>query len=225
VVEPPPVADSALKAGPILAAGEKLDVAGLARAIDQHLEARLNAAKVTPSPLADDAEFLRRLYLDLHGVVPPVEKVRAFLDDRDANKRARLIDELLASEQYGRHFAQVWISLLITNPRGKPTEPLQNWLAQRFNRNQPWTRVVEELLTATGKVEDNPASRYFLDGPNNQLSLPDLTNSVSSLFLGVQIKCAQCHDHPFASWTKADYWGMAGFFTHVNSVLPNMVSG
>lgn len=221
--EPPPAnpADTSADAQPQPAepaADAKLDARGLARLIDQHVATKLKANQVTPSPLADDAEFLRRLYLDLHGVVPPAEKVASFLDSREPNKRARLIDELLASEQYGKHFADIWISLLIPNRgfQGRPTEPLENWLAQRFNRNQPWNLLVGELLTATGKLEDNPASRYFLDGPNSQLSLPDLTNSVSSLFLGVQLKCAQCHNHPFASWTKADYWGLAGFFTNIN---------
>jgi hypothetical protein len=213
----------ALAAGPAGAAEKapanpKLDSRALAHAIDQAVDARLQAEKVRPSPRADDAEFLRRVYLDVTGRIPPAEKAAAFLADRDPNKRAKLIDELLASPEYGKHQADIWQALLL--PRNSDNRRLiqfypkmVSWLEEGFNGNKPWDRLVRDLVTASGAVDKNGAVVYYLANPT-----PDkVTDNVTRVFLGVQLQCAQCHNHPFTDWKQTEYWGMAAFFTKVRT--------
>ncbi len=201
-------------------AAGRLDAPALAALIDQAIQERLTAEKVTPAPPADDAEFLRRAYLDITGVIPPVDKVAAFLDSKQPDKRARLIDELLASPHYGRHMGDIWQELLLVQrdifSRQLPAEPLEDWFAQRFNNNKPWDQQVTELLTSTGTQQQNGATTLFL-----ALRSPDkLTDTVCRAFLGIQLQCAQCHNHPFTTWKRTDYWGMAAFFTKVDDGAP-----
>src|ERR1700722_10901659 len=113
-----------------------IDAVALAKKIDQTVAQRLAAEKVTPSPLADDAEFLRRVTLDLAGHIPSAEKAVEFLDSKDPGKRAKLIDELLASDEYGKHMADVWKDLLVkrnSDNRRIAFDPLVEWLTKNFN--------------------------------------------------------------------------------------------
>jgi hypothetical protein len=201
-------------------AAGKRDAAALTRLIDRAIEEQQLAAKASPAPLADDSEFLRRAYLDITGVIPPADKTRAFLDSTQPDKRSRLIDDLLASPDYGRHMGDVWQDLLMAQrdilTRGLDAEPLANWLATSFNSNKPWDRLVTELLTATGTQEQNGATTFYLA----HRSADRLTDPVCRLFLGIQLQCAQCHNHPYTSWKRTDYWGMAAFFTRVDDGAP-----
>jgi hypothetical protein len=197
-----------------LPAGTRLDARALARHVDEALDARLHDEKVSGSPPADDAEFLRRVYLDLTGAIPPADRVAAFLDSREPGKRARLIDELLDSPDYGRHLADVWQTLLVprnSDNRAIRAEPLTKWLEEAFNANKPWDQMVRDVLTATGDMDRDPAVTWVLAnrGPEK------LTDSATRLFLGVQLQCAQCHNHPFTDWKQDEYWGMAAFFGRV----------
>lgn len=194
--------------------GTKLEAQALARWIDWQIQQRLDAEKVTASARADDAEFLRRVYLDIAGAIPPADKAIAFLDSQDPNKRAKLVDELLATPQYGRHLADVWQLLLVektSDNRRLQTQPLHNWLEETFNKNLAWDKMTSELITASGPQDKNGAITFFVSN-----STPDkVTDRVARLFLGVQLQCAQCHNHPFTGWKQTEYWGMAGFFTKV----------
>jgi hypothetical protein len=196
------------------AAAGKPDPAALARKIDQAIDKRLAAEKVSASPRADDAEFLRRAALDITGVIPSTERVTAFLDSKDAAKREKLIDELLASPQYGRHMADVWQHLMLPrdsdNRRLQPA-PFVAWLDESFNADKPWDKIVRDILTATGTQDESPAVTYFLANP----TVDKMTDSSARLFLGVQLQCAQCHNHPFTKWKQDEYWGMAAFFMKV----------
>jgi len=206
--------------GPGKAATSKLDAPALARLIDKAIEKRLPAQKEAVSQLTDDAEFLRRAYLDITGVIPPADKTRAFLDSKQPDKRARLIDELLASPDYGRHMGDIWQGLLMAQrdilTKGLRTEPLADWFAKGFNSNTPWDRQVTELLTSTGTQEQNGAITFFL----GHRSADRLTDVVCRAFLGIQLQCAQCHNHPFTGWKRTEYWGMAAFFTKVDDGAP-----
>jgi hypothetical protein len=202
-------------------ATEKKDSAALARELDRLINQRLQGEQVTPSGRSDDAEFLRRIYLDLTGHIPPADKVVAFLDSKEPDKRARLIDELLASSDYGKHQADVWQALLVkrsSDNRALQTQPLVTWLEENFNQNKPWDKLVSELLTASGPQDKNGAVTYFLG--NN--TVDKINDSVAKLFLGVQLQCAQCHNHPFTDWKQTEYWHMAAFFMKVQAqrVLP-----
>jgi hypothetical protein len=199
---------------PAKAPKAKMNAPALARLIDQQIQARLAREGIAVSPLAGDAEFLRRAYLDLTGRIPPAEKVKAFLDSKDANKRAKVIEELLADPRYGTAMAETWTNLMVkreSNNRALKSKPLLDWLAAGFNANKPWDKLVYELLTATGDQDKNGAVTYFVGNP----TVDKMTDSVTRLFLGVRLECAQCHNHPFTSYKRDEYWGMAQFFMKV----------
>jgi hypothetical protein len=208
-VQPP----STRPAGPVKPAAE------VAQLIDSHINRKLAEAKLAAAPQCTDDEFLRRASLDLTGVIPTAEKAKQFLDSADPNKRARLIDELLASPAYGKHQADLWIPKLFpreSTNRFVLREPLVKWLEEQFNTNTPWNKFVFDLLTAKGTVEENPAVTYYLANR----SVDKLTDTLSQQFLGVQLQCAQCHNHPFTGWKQTEYWGMAAFFSHVQPQNP-----
>jgi hypothetical protein len=196
--------------------------ADLARVIDREIDKGLLAAAVPSSPLAGDAEFLRRAYLDIAGHIPPYEKTVAFLASQDSFKRSKLIDELLASPEYGHNFAHLWTDLLIKrdfdNNKNLKSEPFADWLAQEFNQNRSWDKIVTEMVTATGKEEQSPATFFVLaNQDNNQPSPSKLVGATGNLFLGIQVQCCECHTHPFNSkWETKDFWGLAAFFGHTH---------
>lgn len=196
---------------PSLTAGKKVDALALARLIDQEIQRRLAEEKTTASPQSDDAEFLRRVYLDLVGVIPPVEKVTAFLASKDADKRAKVIDELLADPRFGTSLGERWANLMVprdSNNRLLSTEPLKKWLAEAFNSGRPLNKIVYDLVTAKGTQEDNGAVTYFVGNS----TADKITDNVTRMFLGVQLQCAQCHNHPFTDYKQTEYWAMAAFF-------------
>jgi hypothetical protein len=204
---------------PPAAPARPMPTANLARLIDQGIDARLAAANVKPSPDASDAEFLRRAYLDITGVIPSAAKAVEFHDDRSPDKRARLIDELLQSPNYGRHMADVWLTLMYpieSDNRFVAKAPLYGWLSEKFNANLHWDQMAFELITATGELDKNGATGYLLANRG----VDRMTDSVGKLFLGVQIQCAQCHNHPFAEWKQTEYWGLAQFFYKVGASNP-----
>ncbi len=186
----------------------------LSHHIDEAIDACLRAEKVMPSPRCGDAEFVRRIYLDITGHIPSADKAAAFLDSRNPNKRAELIDELLASKDYGKHQADIWQALLLprtSENRFLSFDKMTEWLEKSFNDNKPWDKMVREILTAQGEMDTNGAVTYFLAN----LTPDKLTDNATRVFLGVQLQCAQCHDHPFTKWKQDEYWGMAAFFTKV----------
>jgi hypothetical protein len=194
--------------------GAPLDAPALARHIDEAIDACLRVEKVAPSPRCEDAEFVRRVYLDIVGHIPPAEKAAAFLDSREPNKRAQLIEDLLASNEYGKHQADIWQALLLqrtSDNRFISFDKMTQWLEKAFNDNKPWDQMVRDILTAQGDMDDNGAVTYFLA----HLTPDKLTDNATRVFLGVQLQCAQCHNHPFTKWKQDEYWGMAAFFTKV----------
>lgn len=196
----------------------QVDAAELARLIDQQVDARLKSEGVPLVELADDAEFVRRIHLDLHGTVPPLEQTKRFLADAARDKRVRLVDSLLADARYGQHLADLWQGYLISplaDDATKRGDLLRRWLAEQFN-SKPWDQVATALLTATGKIEDNPAVAYLIEGRLPR-TVPDLTDLTSRYLLGVRLNCAQCHDHPFVNWKQEEFWGMAAFFTQIQT--------
>jgi hypothetical protein len=198
------------------AARIEADAREAARFVDEQIERRLAAEKLPHSPQTSDAEFLRRLYLDVHGTIPPADVVAPFLDDSDPDKRAKLVDRLLAGPEYGRWMADIWYRLLI--PQGNiknrvPKELLKEWLAGPFNSNRPWNEIAYELLAAEApQIVDAPAMLWQLQD-SGTLKPEEAADLVAPLFLGVTIRCAQCHDHPFTDLKQDDFWGTAAFFT------------
>jgi hypothetical protein len=189
----------------------------MTRRIDQVLAEAWSAAGVEPAPPAADGEFLRRACLDLTGVIPRVSEVREFLADPRPDKRAVLIDRLLESPRCATHLATTWRNRIIPlgeDPaRTREALALQKWLRGRFAENVRYDRIVGGLLLAGGDNELGPAL-YF---QANDLAPEKLAGSSAELFLGVDLHCAQCHDHPFSEWSQRDFWGLAAFFARVKS--------
>jgi hypothetical protein len=208
------LATGTASAGDADSSGAKLDGRALARQIDEAIDTRIRSEQVSFSPPCDDAEFLRRVYLDITGRIPSAEKAAAFLDSRAPNKRAKLIDDLLDGADYGKHQADLWQNLLLprtSDNRLVPFDKMTKWLEENFIANKPWDQMVRAILTAEGDVDKNGSVVYYLAN-----ATPDkLTDNATRLFLGVQLQCAQCHNHPFTEWKQAEYWGMAAFFTKV----------
>ena len=182
--------------------------------IDGLVWQKLQQAGVTPSPPADDAKFLRRAYLDVIGRLPKPDEARAFLADKASDKRARLIDALLARPEYADFWANKWADLLRPNPYRvgiKATLNFDGWIRDAFRRNLPYDQFVRELITATGSTWTNGAATLFRD----RRSSDEITTIVSQLFLGVRLECAKCHHHPFEVWGQDDFYGMAAYFARV----------
>jgi hypothetical protein len=199
-----------------------LDAEELARRIDRHLAARLIEKAVPPAPLSDDAEFLRRVYLDLAGCIPSIIDVRDFLDDTRPNKRRIWVDLILDGKKPSRkpdafpqHFANVyraWIMSRVNSEQGASLAPtLETWLRERFQPNTPYDRMVHELISPNSS--DN--SNLFLQINENKPE--SLAASASRLFLGIKLECAQCHDdRSGGNWSQEQFWSFAAFFAGVN---------
>lgn len=217
--------------GPPAPVKPQREFAGVSKLIDAEIQKKLDENKLKPSPVTDDAEFLRRVYLDITGKIPPADKAVAFLDSTDPAKRAKVIDDLLASPDYGRHFAIIWRTNLvkrdIDNNRNLNAGPFQDWLAGQFNENKNWDKIVQEILTAEGEVDKNPAAIFYL--ANRDMTRVDpakITGAVSNMFMGVMMQCAECHNHPFVrQWKQTDFWGMAAFFGRVRDSAPPAQNG
>lgn len=199
----------------------------LASKIDARIDRALQKANLPASPASSDSEFIRRLWLDLHGVLPPAERVVAFLQDSSADKRARLIDETLASNRFGASLGDRWREVLeapwtIDTDR-VPENLLAAWLAERFHRNQPWDRLAADILTASGDYKENGAVLVYLRNVSNySKSLKphepaEIANRLWPALLGVDIHCAQCHDHKSAPVKRTDYWGMTAFLSKLSA--------
>ena len=186
--------------------------------IDRKISERWEAEGVKAAPPADDYEFLRRLSIDLRGVIPTVEEIRAFAADRDPSKRERRIDAWLKSEEFTRAWSQRWSADLTINVglKGK-FRPLYDafdvWVRDAVRANMPYDRFVKRILTAKGPIDLDPAAGYLMAGLAATADGPkDVVERTGRIFLGTQIRCAECHDHPFDDWTQEDFYSMTAFF-------------
>ena len=182
--------------------------------IDKHVWDKLARLGIQPSERIDDAAFLRRAYLDTIGTLPTAAEARRFLADPAANKRSRLVDELLTRPEYADYWAMKWANLLRADKikiTPQATVGMTRWLRRQFAQNRPFDEMVREILTAQGPVQSESPAAFF-----KSLDQPEVASrAVSQLFLGVRIECAQCHHHPSERWGQDDYAGLAGFFSGV----------
>ncbi|OJW21476.1 MAG: hypothetical protein BGO49_13475 [Planctomycetales bacterium 71-10] len=194
--------------------------------IDGPLFRRLAALKVPPSPPATDAAFLRRVTLDLTGGPPSPEEIRRFVADEGPDKRAKLVDDLLARPE----FVQFWriklgdLLQISAARQGNGAYRYQEWLDARLAENTPWDQVVKTLLTALGDPNDVDGGgpvNYAVDA----LEPTAAAEQTAQRFLGLRMRCAQCHDHLFDVWTQDDYYGLAAFFAKVQRTGQGMAGG
>lgn len=183
--------------------------------VDDFVFGNLKEIGVPPSPLCDDATFLRRVSLDIAGRLPTPEESSAFLASQAPDKRDQVVESLLRSPEYADYFANKWTAML-KNRRDDASDITSNfafyaWVRDGLLANKPYDQMVRELLAATGTVIANPPVAWYkrVKEPKQQLE------DVAQLFLGVRMQCAQCHHHPFERWSQDDYYSLAAFFTQV----------
>lgn len=168
---------------------------------------------VTPSPLTDDSEFARRSALDIVGHIPSLELLVPFLIDDSPRKRDEWIDALLADPAYARNWTTIWSNLLVgrNNRRNQTAKnDLDRWLLAAFNRNMPYDKFAQELVSATGSSEELGAIGFMASHLNDNAT--PATAITARLFLGMQVQCTQCHNHPFNDWKQSQFWGLNAFF-------------
>jgi Protein of unknown function (DUF1549)/Protein of unknown function (DUF1553) len=188
----------------------------LRRVIDAEINSVWVKEKITPAGRASDSAFLRRIYLDLVGVVPSYEETTAFLQDADPRKREKLVDKLLADPRFATQQAHAWDLALFGRHPGnidatRKRDTFTKWLAEQFAKDVPYDQWVKSLLLA-----EQEGSELFYVQYRNQPE--EATVGVTRIFLGTQLQCARCHDHPFEAWTQRDFYGMAGFFVRLNVI-------
>lgn len=191
----------------------------LRQTIDRHVADAWQKHNVKPAGPASDAEFLRRVSLDLHGRIPSYQQTVQFLGDADPKKREKLVDRLLDDPRYAVHQADVWDMIYFgRNPPGFGTrdrDGFQDWLRRQFANNVPYDVWVRELLKAEGNSVDDGPPMFYVQYRNQP---EDATEAITQKFLGVQLQCARCHDHPFDRWTQLDFYGVAAFFARLQVV-------
>ena len=184
--------------------------------IDELVNAKLRTLRIHPSPLCTDEEFLRRVTLDIVGLLPEREERAAFLGDESTSKRATKIDELLTRPEFAQLWAKKWAELLlvrteINRVEYKPMFLYWQWLTEQIISGRPLDAMIRELLSATGSTFDTPATNFYQVDPDQK----KVAENVAQAFLGIRIQCAQCHNHIFDRWTMDDYYSFTAFFSQI----------
>jgi hypothetical protein len=182
--------------------------------VDEHVDTKLRQLQYLPSKLCSDEVFVRRVYLDVVGLLPSPEEALSFLEDKHPGKRKSLIDELLARPEFARYQAQKWGDLLRVSRKQigmKAVFKYGRWLEGAVGTGMPYDEFARKLITASGSSVENPAANYYRTAGDTL----DAMETTAQLFLGTRIQCAKCHNHPFERWTQSDYYGLAAFFNRV----------
>jgi len=219
------------------------DVPEMVKVINSKIEEGWKANKVTPSIYTNDYEFIRRASLDIIGRVAKPEEIKEYLRDPPEKRRSLLIERLLASDEYPHHWANLWANWLLTRSgafgQGPYKEEMTLWLEEQFAQNKPYSEIVQKVLTAKGVNTENGAVNFILAHvgemvppadreESGQFEMVPLTSRITRLFLGTQVQCAQCHDHPFYGSLKQEhFWGVNAFLRQVvrEGTPPNLVEG
>jgi len=182
--------------------------------IDRVIHTKLKSLNIVPSVPASDAEFLRRVYLDVIGTLPTADEARKFLADTDPQRRTKLVESLLDRDEYIDYWALKWSDLVRVDRETLGHQSAfryYSWIRQSVAESKPYDRMLRELLTAEGPLSESPQGHFY-----QAVRKPDeIASTISQVFLGVRIECAQCHHHPFDRWSQQDFYGMQANFTQV----------
>ncbi len=182
--------------------------------VDDMVLAKWKALHLAPSAPASDATFIRRAFLDAAGILPTAEEVESFLADQSADKRAKLIDSLLARDEFVDYWAYKWSDLLsVSSKKLRPNAmwAFYNWIRDSVKEDKPWDKMVREIFTSSGNTRQNGELNYFVLHKDPI----DLTENATLAFMGQRITCARCHNHPLEKWTQKQYFQMANLFSRV----------
>lgn len=184
--------------------------------IDTHVFNKLKQLGIPPSELCDDSTFLRRVTIDIAGRLPTLKETKAFLQNKDPDRRNKLIDRLLASPDYADYFANKWSAVLRNKRRAATDVPytyaFHSWIRRAMQQNMPYDQFVRSVLTATGDVNSHPPVAWYREVKSSTARMED----TAQLFLGLRLACAKCHHHPFERWSQQDYYGFQAFFAQVD---------
>lgn len=183
-------------------------------AIDELVDAKLRQLKYAPADLCSDAEFLRRVSLDVTGILPKLEETRDFLASTNPQKRSQLIDQLLEKPEYAKFWALKWGDWLrLTGKRigDDAIYKYHRWIEDSIRENKPYNEFASELLASTGSTLSNPPANFYRAATD----MHECVETFSQLFLGARMQCAKCHNHPFERWTQDNYYGLGAFFDRV----------
>lgn len=189
----------------------------LANYIDELVDAKLTDLRLEPSGVSTDAEFLRRVTIDIAGMLPTPDEVEQFTVDTSADKRSKKIDELLEREEFAEIWGLKWAELLMVRTENnrvdyKPMFLYSQWLKEQMDDGMPLDAMVRDLLSASGGSFDTPQVNFYQIEPDTK----KLAENVAQAFLGIRLQCAQCHNHPFDRWTMDDYYSFHAFFTQIS---------
>lgn len=187
----------------------------LTNLVDQHLYPQWKAHRLTPAPLSDDGTFLRRLYLDVLGVLPSADLVQTFLADKNPKKRERFIDDVLQRPEFADYWAQKWADLLRNEEKAldrKGVRVFHQWIRDAIAAGKPMNSFAKEIIVARGSTYQNPPANLY-----RSLREPYArAESIAQVFLGIRLQCAKCHNHPFDRWTQTDYHEFAAVFGRID---------
>ena len=186
--------------------------------LDKMIREAWDEASIKPSKDCTDEEYLRRAYLDVLGRIPTVEEATSFLHSKEKGKRAKLVEYLLKHEDFAKNFANQWTVILTGRKRQERMVlrgELTSWLRQQINADRPWNEIAFDLITAKGSNKENGAVNFPIS--HLEMDAVPLTSVTTRVFLGQQIQCTQCHDHPSNDWKQADFWGINAFFKGLKS--------
>jgi len=205
----------------VMLAGSAASLAADTTAASKHIDALLaqgwQKQNVTGNPMVTDEVFLRRACLTVAGRIPSVDEAKAFLDSKAPDKRAKLVDQLLAGEGYVQHFFNYWADVLRAQSQGvgdsTTAQNYLNFIRQSLRQNKPYDQFARELVSSEGTCFDTGAIGYYMR--DRGMPLDNLSNT-TRIFLGTRLECAQCHDHPFDKWTQKQFFEMAAFTHNMN---------
>lgn len=203
---------------PVVAGSQpETDSVSVARQVDTRLNELLAKESVQPADLTNDEDFLRRIYLDLSGVVPSPKDITLFGLNGDAQKRAVVIEKLLASDDFGTLWGSYWREVIMSRATEQRAtivlSGLEAWLVEQFNSNRPWDEIARTLITATGSVRETGETGLIFAHTGEP---EELAAEISRIFLGIQMSCANCHDHPTDSWKREEFHQLAAFLPRVS---------
>ena len=182
--------------------------------IDELVNAKLKQLQYLPAPTCSDPVFLRRVYMDVIGILPTIDETNAFLVDSATDKRSKLIDQLLQRDEYPKFWALKWGDLLKMTSKLVGSDGVykyHRWVEAAIRSNMPYDAFARELLSASGSTLSNPAANFY----RTSTDMNECVETVSQVFLGARLQCAKCHNHPFERWTQDNYYGLGAFFNRL----------
>lgn len=188
----------------------------VAAEVDRLIESQLAESKVTPAGLVNDEDFLRRVHFDIAGTIPTAKEVTLFGLDPDTNKRAKVVEQLLGTNDYATNWARYWRDVLFlraTNERARVmARTFEDWMTKQLQANAGWDDITRSLINGNGDIsEHGEAALIFIHEANPE----EIAGEVSRIFLGIQMQCANCHDHPTDKWTRDQFHSLAAFFPRI----------